>query len=308
MSKDGMNQHECRKYIPAFADGELDVEQNLKVLEQMAMDPTNTRRVLHQQQLRKACSHAMDTAECRCPDELRSKIAALAEAEPAHDASDPALSEDAGVPSASHQTYTGPPVIARIGRWAPVAVAAMLLIGTLVVLYQAPGGISDAWPYINRVVMGNTDPDLLSGRHELCSSDVSKLYAGIESPEHVSALPGTVDDYFGDDLGRIDSTLDLSVLGYEFERVGVCAAPGKGAVHVVYRAPEGSGRTDAISLWIKPDTGEFSDLTPNVLHTAAESNTGRPLLFWRHDGRVYYLIGDSPTDTRRAAHMLALDE
>jgi len=50
-----MKESEIRKYLPAFADGELDVEQNLKVLEHMAMDPKATRRVMHQQQLKQAC-------------------------------------------------------------------------------------------------------------------------------------------------------------------------------------------------------------------------------------------------------------
>ena len=53
MSK-SMDSKEILRYVEAFADGELDVEQNLRVLEHMAMNPTATRRVLHQQQLRQA--------------------------------------------------------------------------------------------------------------------------------------------------------------------------------------------------------------------------------------------------------------
>ena len=46
------SSNECKKYLAAFADGELDVDQNLRLLERMKMDPNATARVTHQQQLR----------------------------------------------------------------------------------------------------------------------------------------------------------------------------------------------------------------------------------------------------------------
>ena len=48
------SKKECKKYLAAFADGELDVDQNLRLLEHMKMDPNATARVAHQQQLREA--------------------------------------------------------------------------------------------------------------------------------------------------------------------------------------------------------------------------------------------------------------
>jgi len=289
MSKDDMTQHEARKYLAAFADGELDVEQNLKVLGQMAMDPTNTRRVLHQQQLRKACAEAMDGPEHRCPDELRTQISDLLDAE------GPRASSDA---DAKPRSGAGSPVIARIGHWLPAAVAAVLLLGATAVCFSPRVG--DAGGSGAIVTAGQFE--LFNRRHSSCSKDLTKLYAGIQSPTDVAALPGTIDDYFGDTAGSIDSALDLSVLGYDFQRVGLCSIPGKGAVHVVYRAAEGADDR-SLSLWIKPDQGDLP-ITADMMHTARSAD-GKPVLIWKHNGRVYYLFGDQTDDAAKAAELLA---
>ncbi len=299
MSKESMSQHEVRKYLPAFADGELDVELNLKVLEQMAMDPTNTRRVMHQQQLRKACAAAMCKPEYCCPAPLKANIASLV-CESTDDApplAAPLLTDDNALPYRKSQAaHDG--VLARIGHWAPAAVAAVLLIGALAVFFTPRTGIETAG-----VLVSDQQLELFGRRHSTCSSDLGKLVSNIPSPTNIAALPGTIDDYFGDTAGQIDSALDLSVLGYTYEQVGTCSVPGRRSVHVVYKAAPDSGRTGSISLWIKPDTGK-APITPGVLHTA-ETPSGNPVLLWKRDGRVYYLVGDARDDAQQAAQMLA---
>ena len=303
-----MSQSEVRKYLPAFADGELDVEQNLRVLEAMAMDPTHTRRVLHQQQLRKACARVMDRPDCHCPDQLKQQIQTISSAEspasPTAITATPTLTLAGTDAERSKHTPTtpAPDVIARIGRWLPAAVAAVLLIGALAVFFS---------PRANSGMAFGLDEARLAafaGRHKSCSSDVTKLVPGIANPTNVAALPGTIDDYFvsqfGDEqTGHIDTALDLSVLGYEFQRVGVCGLPGKNAVHVVYKAADGADHGKSLSLWIKPDAPDLQ-LVPRRLYTA-EAADGQPLLIWERNGRTYYLLGDAPDDARHAARALA---
>lgn len=296
-----MKQCEVRTFLPAFADGELDVEQNLRVLEAMAMDPTHTRRVLHQQQLRKACAKAMDRPDCRCPEELRKQIASLCSIPHApHADTEPNLSGLGGgdeAPGFPRDTHERSPILARIGRWAPAAVAAVLLIGALVVFFAsansatAPLGVADA-----RLAK-------FTSQHKACASDVTRLRPGVENPSNVEQLPGTIDDYFGDGGGSIEAGLDLSSLGYRFERVGACSIPGKNAVHIMYKADDPAGGERSLSLWIKPD-GEGLNLEPGRVYTA-DADNGQPLVVWQRLGRMYYLFADMPDDARRAAHMLA---
>ncbi len=300
-----MSQSEVRKYLPAFADGELDVEQNLRVLEAMAMDPTHTRRVLHQQQLRKACARVMDRPDCCCPEELKHTLQTLCFADPQASADSVSPSFALGGTEADdpiQTTRSSPQVLARIGRWLPAAVAAVLLIGALAVFFSPRADSGMAFG------LGEARLAAFAGRHKSCSSDVNKLVAGIQNPANVAALPGTIDDYFvaqlgNDQAGRIDTALDLSVLGYAFQRVGVCGLPGKNAVHVVYQAAEGTDHGKSMSLWIKPHSPDLQ-LIPRRLYTA-EAADGQPLLIWERNGRTYYLLGDASDDARQAAQVLA---
>ena len=69
-----MDSKECKKYLAAFADGELDVDQNLRLLERMKMDPNATARVTHQQQLRDSVCRCM-TGDCPpLPSSLQQSI------------------------------------------------------------------------------------------------------------------------------------------------------------------------------------------------------------------------------------------
>jgi len=68
---ESMDDKTIRKYLAAFADGELEVEQNLRVLEHAAMNPQATRRVMHQQQLRRAVGAPMASHAPAAPPWLR---------------------------------------------------------------------------------------------------------------------------------------------------------------------------------------------------------------------------------------------
>lgn len=111
-----MDNKESRKYLAAFADGELDVEQNLRVLEHIAMNPDATRRVMHQQQLRQSVRRSMRAQAPATPQALRDQITGMA----AGSRLDPAGSPDDAV-------------LSRIGRWLPTAVAAILLLAAILV-------------------------------------------------------------------------------------------------------------------------------------------------------------------------------
>lgn len=78
MMAQGMNPKHLRKFLSAFADGELATEQNLRILKRMALDPQTTRRVMHRQQLRKMVRRAMDDPALKAPETMRPQIVKLA--------------------------------------------------------------------------------------------------------------------------------------------------------------------------------------------------------------------------------------
>ena len=57
MTPEPLDETKIGEYLTAFADGELDPEQSVKVQQYMAVNPGAARRALGQQQLRRAAAH-----------------------------------------------------------------------------------------------------------------------------------------------------------------------------------------------------------------------------------------------------------
>ena len=180
----GMNPKDVRKFISAFADGELDVEQNLRVLEQLAMDPQTTKRVLHQQQLCKAVGRAISEPRSMAPGALKAKMMELAETLPPPGVT--VKPTHSGVPTDSA------PVMAVIGRWVPSAVAAILFVSSMVALvsvsFRSDGGGAAIRP-------PQMVPDF-GRRHVTRSRMIEDLLADPSLPRDLYELPSVLTQRF----------------------------------------------------------------------------------------------------------------
>ncbi|MEM9420041.1 MAG: hypothetical protein AAGA25_13460 [Planctomycetota bacterium] len=278
----GMTPQEAHELFSAYADGELNEEQSLRALEQMAADPTNTKRVLHQQQLKKACGRAMDSQAMRCPDALREKICAMAEEHSATES--PASSQ-----LAESQAYDNP-VIGRIGNWiAPIAVAATLFIGALVALNVMNNNRGYSPDGILTASLANT----FGERHLKCAAGKSSPYDTELFPAEVALLDDSLVQHVGQELDG--AALDLSTLGYEYKVAGFCPIPGDKSVHVMYENPAGQ----MLSLWIKTYDGKPT-LDPGVPYIPPQDHTEQPMMVWREGDMVFYLVGDTMDDVKQA--------
>src|SRR6185295_16269856 len=76
------DEKDLRKYLTPFADGELDVEQSVRVLEHMAMNPQATQREMHQQQLRQAIGRHLLARAPSAPPDLKARLETLINASP----------------------------------------------------------------------------------------------------------------------------------------------------------------------------------------------------------------------------------
>ena len=279
-----LDEHELRNRLAAFADGELDLDQTLRVLQRMAMDPQATRRAVHQQQLRQAVGKAM--AQPAAPEALKQRIAELVAATPAE------------------QPVAGP--VGRIGaarpagrtimrRWSPLAMAAMLFIAALVTLNF---GFGDT-----RADALTLEPARLAAfdrRHNACAKNPATLYHGEAFPTEVHNLPDVATRFIGVKPCR----LDLTDTGYRYIAAGECNAPGGKAVHLLYESTDPSHDGKRLSLWIVRDDGRF-ELKPANVYTIPAPQARATLVPRRGDVR-YYLMGDLDTQPQvnRAAHRL----
>jgi len=80
----------------------------------------------------------------------------------------------------------------------------------------------------------------------------------------------------------------------------VCAArAGDGSVHVIYKSQAPTGQTDCLSLWMRPFQ-PGSGIEPDKLYATEHTQHTYPMIVWRHENMVYYLLGDNYDAVERA--------
>ncbi len=299
-------QLDKEQQLAAFADGELDGAQNLEVLKRLKEDPATAGRVEDQQKLRQAVAAAMDGPEYKAPAALRDQLMQLAKSTPAESDS-PSETTIATQVSDTTDRAGGPPdspVLAVIGRWIPAAVAAILLIGALVVFNQNNNRyrLGDTPNLINASnVLNASIVDQFGDRHFKCARHMAKMHGVDKLPQNLTELPGALSEYFHEPINP--EVLDFSELGYEFDVAGLCLIPGKGAVHVVYQSKASTGQTDSLSLWMRPYE-EGTSIEPDKLYASKATEETYPMVVWHHGDMVYYLVGDNHETVERAFDLI----
>ena len=282
--------------LAALADGELDLSQSPQARQLLSEDPQAAVQIACQQQLRRSVAAAMDGPAMRCPEDLR---ASLHEMAAEADASSDLSQTPPPTPAASMPPYTGEPVLARIGRWAPAAVAAVLLVAATAVFFATgTGGLGQPGTAVLDVQAVQT----FGHRHTLCASDPSERLVGHERfGDSLEQLPGNLNDYFSRSADGL--SLDLSSAGYEYQLTGVCSLPGSGSVHIVYQNK--SNPDQMMSLWVIPAQQEISEqMEAGRVYVEAAADLDHPVILWEDNGLLFYLVGDSLQDAQNAVQTL----
>lgn len=286
--------------LTAFADGELDGEQNRQALKRLSQDPALVDRITEQQKLRQAVARVMDDPSMEAPADLRDRITRMSRE-----------TQESKTPSpTANRADTGSPVLAVIGRWLPAAVAALFFIGALVALNMAGSRDNSTGNSSSNSAIANTNGlitqgnvlnaslvDQFGNRHFKCSRHIAPIHGADKFPQDLAKLPGALSEYFHEPINP--ELLDLSGLGYEFDMAGLCILPGKGAVHMIYKSQPGTGHSDMLSLWMRPFE-EGSGIEADRLYTTADPQENFPMIVWRHGDMVYYLVGDTYDTVERA--------
>jgi hypothetical protein len=288
-----MDKSAKHRDLMAFADGELEGEAKAKLLRQLAEQPDDARALLHQQQLRDAVAKSIDSQTPVMPEDLRRRIAALAEPTP--------------------QTPADTAPIARlgfVGRWMPAAVAAALLIGAVVVLNimmrldqpqpaTPSAGSQFASSIMDMHLINDEAIDRFTKRHKTCATTPSSLMAS-DWPDSLERLPGAISQHLGT---QANAVMDLTALGYQYAGAGPCHTPGDKSAHLVYHRDTSDGRRESISLWISPDDGRY-DIPEQQIYRVSDPTAEHPVLLWRNDGVIYYIVADAPLDGEKACGQL----
>ena len=270
-----MNCNQFRKYVGAFADGELEVPHNLEALGHLNMCPECAARVQSVTHLRGAVVRAFGDLET--PPNLRRDVLA-------------ALDMECGV----ERLRPADRVAAFLERlrgalaW-PTALTATLLIALLVWQISStaapqPGTIT--------VVAGRAMADV-QRQHDMCMRKGAYRHHDATLSKH---LP-TIASRLSDRLGLKVLAPDLSAFGFRLVGGDSCGLNGRPAAHVLYRS---GNAKDALSVFT---VGRLAALGTGQVNVEAGReyfvSTDRDVrvVAW-HEGPQTYLVAGRLPETQ----------
>jgi anti-sigma factor RsiW len=248
--------------LMAYADGELEGAAAERVRRHVEGDPAAQSKIGLHQKLCEAGRRCL--SDLPVPDDLQERVDVQA-------------------------TKVARPRRMHIGYLSAVAAILLISVGTMVI-----------WSFANRgdeVVRGS---DLVpisyvtstAQRHINCARHADHFHTGF--PRKVEEMPASLRQF----LGHEALCPDLSKLGYQFAGCGPCTIPGGKTAHLLYRPISGQG--GCVSLFVQPDEGQLK-LDKGKVYFARDNADATPMVIWRGEGVVYYLVGEGNAQLSSAA-------
>ena len=292
-----MNEQPSESELIGYIDGVLPPDRRAFVERAIAADRELRHQLRRLIKLRSAARRVVRQNTPAVPDELRARIEAMMQVP----AETPAAVRRV-TPLARKTTSPKPAWIYPL--WRPALAAGLaacvgLGIWLAVQRFDLPG-ISP------RNIVQNTGPNglpsqlvsMVQARHLKCVM----MGNNFEDPKfsHVLADVGPeVRRYLGDAV----AIPDLTAIGLEFAGVGPCQLDGGRTLHWLFRNP--SDPKVNVSVFVQPYTGQVA-FDRNTTVVIAGPTSQFPMLVWRDDKFVYYLIGDDFGATSQTAVKLGV--
>ena len=134
--------------------------------------------------------------------------------------------------------------------------------------------------------------------HGFCARLADGLHTG-GYPADVAALAPAVER----DLHTDHPYPDLSPIGYRYRGAGPCGRPLADAAHLLYRSVR-PGSVSAVSVFVQPWHDQYPLAAGGRLYTVSVATSPFPMLAWRTDRVVYFLLADDAPTERRAADLI----
>ncbi len=267
-----MNCQQFRKYVSAFADGELDVEHNLEALEHLNMCQVCAARVADIQQLKAALVRV--TPQEPAPQRLRDRILGALSAEGGAD-----VEIHMGDDESGDTIVLRPTARRRAGYLVPVAMAAAVLFAVTL------------WRIVPLMMVGKGAMSAVQVQTVAAVRDQHRRCAAHrERPHHdptLGSTPSEAASLLSDRLGMPVLAPDLTEFECEFVGADQCGIKGRAGAHILYKC---SGPDSMLSLFTveqlpELDTAGYSARERPFFLMCAE---GMRVVAWR-DGRATYV-------------------
>ena len=264
--------------LTAFADGELPGVELAAVQAHLASHPADAARVAAAARFRQGVAAALIARTTPPSDSLRERVAAIA-LKAAGDAADHPL-----------------PALRHHPRWFAVArgaLAAMILLALGIVVGRTIFGPK---PAASSSPVPASTVAFVTHVHVDCSRAPDLHTAAF--PQELGTLASRLERY----LGRPVPYPDLRPIGYEYIGAGPCGNRAEQTVHLLYKAI-GGPVTDTVSLFVQPYHGQ-APIDEGKVYWAAGRDAAHPIIVWRKDDMVFYLVGDADQPLVRAATLM----
>lgn len=274
-----MNCTSVRKFLYAFADGQLGVTANCEVLDHLKMCPSCSSLVDEHQALRTAVGRTLSAT--KTPEDLRARVSRHLE----------------GAASG------------RRIRWLrPVAVAAVLALaatGAWWAMSPRTDGQQQQAAAPVRVEGGPTAATMIAEVHRTCLADPAK-HQFPSLPKDRSLVVSAVNQHFDGRLAAVAP--DLSRFGYDFESVNYCgidARLSREGGHLIYASAD---RQSRVSLFCVPRLDRLDQFTPRTapspdgyLQYEVDQENGKKLsiLAWHRNSTSYACCANLPMEQLR---------
>lgn len=278
-----MNCQDAKRFLGAFADGELETETNLAVLEHVNMCPPCATRVADVQSL-KTSLQRVETQQ-RVPAGLEERIRASIRAS----ASGSSVAVSAATPVA-----TVTPITTAGNRWiyrlfAPASVAAAIIVAAL--LWGWPAG--DPPPDPGTVTAPGASFRLVSDVRQQ-HVDCTRLGSKHHRESLGRSLPSIQAD-LSRELSLDVAAVDLSRFGYRFHSADACGVMGRRGAHVIYQPQEGG---PLLSLFSMEHVAGLESAHDDDGY-AVDVGDGHTCIAWHAGETTYVLCGSLLPDALR---------
>jgi hypothetical protein len=274
--------------LRAAADGEIDELSDAQraVLDGYLADhPEGESQIGFERAMRQSCSRSMSGASC--PEALRAKVIAIADAARQEDESYANRIADAGRYTRSKSFWSRSPMLGAAAALLIVTAGALIWQSVSFTSNSAPSGLNiQQANYYNRV------SDFVVREHTRCCDDKA---AQAKLVEHDI---GRATEYFSQAFGHQVSVPDMEQVDgqIEFFGGGDCSVPSTPrSGHLRFDAIAPDGQRISLSLFISPDPG-LLPLEEGLIYTMdseACAAAGTRLFAWVSDGLQYLLVSEA---------------
>ena len=282
-----LDPHSLRDELSAFVDGELDPVATEHLLRHLVAHPEALETLRRHQQLTTNARRAVRGRTPSPSESLRERLGQMM---------------GAALPAVRLAPQPRSWTMRAWGTLLPYSAAALVLlaIGVWVGHYSGRSRGPALQPGLDTTT-ADVLPAVAIAQAEEIHGFCSRLADGLHTagyPAEVAALASSVEH----DLNSDRPYPDLLPIGYRYRGAGPCGVPLGDTIHLLYRSVQ-PGSVKAVSVFVQPWHGQFA-LDEGRLYTVSVASSPFPMLAWRTDRVVYFLLADDASTLRKAVTLI----